>query len=65
MAAATPARCIASSFSLTMRRYSAGGQVPDAMSKVRRRIVSHEANVRRAIAVGSVVLAVRRRFGMR
>jgi hypothetical protein len=43
--------CIAAIFSAVMRRYSAGEQVPLAISKVRRKIVSQETAVNLAIVI--------------
>ena len=44
--------CTAVAFSAVMRRYSAGVQVPRAIIKVRRNIVSQDARVSRAIIIG-------------
>jgi len=44
--------CIAAAFSAAMRRYSAALQEPLAIIRVRRKIVSHDATVRRAIIIG-------------
>ena len=42
----------AATFSLTIRAYSAGGQMPRAISKLRRAIVSHEPNASSNIVMG-------------
>jgi hypothetical protein len=44
--------CTAAAFSAAMRRYSAAVQVPWAIIRVRRNIVSQDATVSRAIVIG-------------
>jgi hypothetical protein len=44
--------CTAATFSAVMRRYSAGVHVPWAIIRVRRKIVSQDATVSRAIIIG-------------
>jgi hypothetical protein len=44
--------CTAATFSAAMRRYSAAVQVPWAIIRVRRKIVSQDATVSRAIIIG-------------
>ena len=44
--------CTAATFSAVMRRYSAGVHVPRAIIRVRRKIVSQDATVSRAIIIG-------------
>jgi len=44
--------CTAAAFSAVMRRYSAGVQVPWAIIRLRRKTVSQDAIVRRAIIIG-------------
>jgi hypothetical protein len=43
--------CIAATFSAVMRLYSVAEQAPLAISRVRRRIVSHDVAVRLAIVI--------------
>jgi hypothetical protein len=50
---ASPERCIAIAFSLTMRQYSAVEQLPAAIMSERRAIVSEDARVISASRIGS------------
>jgi hypothetical protein len=60
----SPEITAASAFSLTIRRYSAGEHLFCAISNVRRRIVSHDANIKPVIMAGVDTLLRRWRDAM-